>query len=114
MEELGSFFLGVGFIVAFLCNFACFKHIKETYDVSQSLYYVLALDAIFASIVSAIEAPILWYKSFGFKTGEFLCSIFLYAPYLPAIQACLFGIISIVRYENHSQPLYDCSRFFLF
>ena len=97
MEEFGSSCLAFGYFVAFLSNLECFKHIKGTYNVSQSLYYILALDALFVSIVSGIAALILGYKSLGYETGGFICSILLLGPYLSIMQAYMFGIISYVR-----------------
>lgn len=92
----GGLALTSGFSLA--SNLASFKHIYVTYDLSMSLYYILALDSAFAAIWSAIALANFVYLAISGKPDPLTCSlVVLSSPMISCIQPVLTFVISLIR-----------------
>ena len=98
MDGFTNFLLGSGAAITGATNFLCFKHISKTFDVSKSLYYILAADALTTSILCLISSWAHFYLSFvPNEAGIFSCSISLVALYPFGLQNLLCFLVSLIR-----------------
>ncbi len=90
--------LAIGSGLSAIANFCGFVYIRKTYNVANSLYFILALDALFVTIVSACMLPLYIYLSIVEKTDALTCTFQLFGfPMLPNILPSIGFWISLIR-----------------
>lgn len=90
--------LAIGSTLSFFSNLASSIYVKKTYDLSNTLYFVLFLDAVFVSLVSLSMIPLYTYMAVVGETSAVTCSLQLFGfPMLPNLLPMLGFWISLVR-----------------
>lgn len=91
--------LATGSGLGLITNSLSFYYVKTTYDLSNSLYFNLAFDAILVSLVSLSMIPLYIYLAIVGKTDWVSCSAQLLGfPMLPNVLPALGFCISLIRY----------------
>ena len=90
------------FIIGFMTNLLSFAYIKSTYDLKQSLYYILAMDSVIGTVLQAYMALLMGIRNFSsiiLEGNVWFCTLgMLGVPLLFVIQPFLSFIISLLRY----------------
>lgn len=87
--------------VGFVSNLASFRYIYFTFDLKMSLFYILALDSAFASLMSLLGTITFSYLALNDQPDPWSCSIALMTSTgIALIQPSLSFIISLIRFKR--------------
>ena len=111
MDFKVSLCLGFFCFTAFLANFACWKHIRRTYDTTKSLYFILESDTQLTFCLALFEALVFFYWAIEPSPGIFICSCVLINPTSLLTSNCLYLFLSLIRYKRYFRSNFSINSF---
>ena len=91
--------LAVGYGLSLLSNVLSYGYVRRNFNLSNSLYYILAMDAALVSLASCLLASVYSYQAAVEERGWLICTLQLIGFYLlPCSIPCMSFWISLIRY----------------
>ena len=99
METSSDLILSLACFVSFVTNSLAYFHIKKTFDLSQSLYYILALGSLSTAALSLGQFLVFLYRVFDPEPSILVCVFVSEAIGIFLNQTPLSFLTSLIRYN---------------
>ena len=101
MDPLTNHIIAFGALSASVINALSYRYIKQTYDTSQSFYFIISLDTFLTAVLCFIGSCIFAIQTNFIDPGPLICSLNLLIIVPTGTQPTLSLFVAIVRYSKN-------------
>lgn len=103
--------MATGSFVSFISNLLSFAYLNRTFDLKKNLYFLLASDAVFDSLISLLMAGLYGYLAMTGDSNQVTCGLLIMGyPMLTDVQVICGFSTSTIRYKKMKRLKPVCRR----